>query len=134
MTSKLREVFFVLKNNIDFVKKVDESVNKILSDGKIDMNDIPEIILIITESYNAYTTIKISQEDLPIFIKIVIDDIVKKNNLISEERKKDFDKYVEMAIKLVMVQPRVQDVTTSCFQCLDCLPCVVFKEKKYESK
>ena len=125
-------VFDVLKNNSDFVKNVDESIKKILKDDKIDTGDIPEIIYTITQSYNAYTTIKISQDDLPTFIKLIIQEIIKKKNLIPQDKMADFDKYVDMALKLVMIQPRVHDKVESCFACLSCLPC--FESKKYECK
>lgn len=130
--SSVSLVFDVLKNNSDFVKNVDESIKKILKDDKIDFGDIPEIIYVITHSYNAYTTIKISQEDLPTFIKLIVEEIIKKKNLIPQDKMTDFDKYVDTALKLVMIQPRIHDKVESCFNCLSCLPC--FTADKYSCK
>ena len=55
--------------------------------------------------------------DLPIFIKIVVNEIIKKKNLISEDKKQEFDKLVDSALKLVMMQPRVQSLVEGCCFC-----------------
>lgn len=123
MSLGVKEVFELLSNNSEFVKKIEDAIKNIIKDDKIDSSDIPEFIFIITESYNSYTTIKMSQNDLPIFIKMVINEIIKKNNLISLDKKPEFDKLVESTLKLVMMQPRVHDKIESCFKFLSCLPC-----------
>jgi hypothetical protein len=119
-STDIKYVFDILTSNSEFVKKIEGAVYEITKDGKIDSSDIPEFIFIITESYNTYTTIKITKNDLPIFIKMVVNEIIKKKNLISEDKKQEFDKLVDSALKLVMMQPRVQ---VSIEGCLDCLPC-----------
>ena len=117
MSIGVKDVFELLKSNSEFVKKIEGAVCEITKDGKIDSSDIPEFIFIITESYNTYTTIKITQNDLPIFIKIVVNEIIKKKNLISEDKKQEFDKLVDSALKLVMMQPRVQSLVEGCCFC-----------------
>jgi hypothetical protein len=132
MSIDIKDVFELLSSNSDFVKKIEVAVHEITKDGKIDSSDIPEFIFIITESYNTYTTIKITQNDLPIFIKMVVNEIIKRKNLISLDKKQEFDKLVDSALKLVMMQPRVQETIESCFKCL---PCCFTHEKgvaKYE--
>ena len=117
MSIDVKDVFELLKSNSDFVKKIEGAVSEITKDGKIDSSDIPEFIFVITESYNAYTTIKITPNDLPIFIKIVVNEIIKKKNLISEDKRQEFDKLVDSALKLVMMQPRVQALVEGCCPC-----------------
>lgn len=123
MSIDIKDVFELLSNNSEFVKKIDCAVHEITKDGKIDSSDIPEFIFIITETYNTCSAIKISQNDLPIFIKMIVNEIVKSKQLISADKKKEFDKLVDSALKLVMMQPRIQDSIDSCLKCLDCLPC-----------
>lgn len=122
MSIDIKDVFELLSNNSEFVKKIEGAVHEITKDGKVDSSDIPEFIFIITESYNAYTSIKISQSDLPIFIKMIVNEIIKRKNLIPADKKQEFDKLVDSALKLVMMRPRVQESIDSCFKC--CFPCL----------
>lgn len=130
MSIDIKDVFEVLSSNNEFVKKIDTAMESILKDGKLDASDIPEFVLIITESYNAYTTIKITQNDLPVFIKMFINETIKRKNLINETNKQEVDKLIDSALKLVMVQPRIQQSVESCFKCLNCLPCLKYETTK----
>ena len=127
MSIDIKEVFAILSSNNDFIKKIDTSIESITKDGKLDSSDIPEFVFIITESYNMCNTLKINQNDLPVFIKMVINDIIKKKNLINENSKQEVDKLIDSALKLVMIQPRIQQSIESCFKCLECLPCVKYE-------
>ena len=60
---------------------------------------------------------------LIIFIKMIINEIVKKKNLNFLLDKQEFDKLIDSTLKLVMMQPRVNETVNTCFKCLDCLPC-----------
>ena len=127
MSIDIKEVFALLSSNNEFIKKIDTSIESITKDGKLDSSDIPEFVFIITESYNMCNTLKINQNDLPVFIKMVINDIIKKKNLINENSKQEVDKLIDSALKLVMIQPRIQQSIESCFKCLECLPCVKYE-------
>ena len=127
MSMDIKEVFALLSSNNEFIKKIDTSIESITKDGKLDSSDIPEFVFIITESYNMCNTLKINQNDLPVFIKMVINDIIKKKNLINENSKQEVDKLIDSALKLVMIQPRIQQSIESCFKCLECLPCVKYE-------
>ena len=127
MSIDVKDVLDLLSTNNEFVKKIEVAVETIIKDGKLDTSDIPEIVFIITETYNTCNTLKITQNDLPIFIKMIISDVIKRKNLISITNKQEVDKLVDSALKLVMIQPRIQQLIDSPSKCLDCLPCLKYE-------
>jgi len=116
----VEEVFKVLSADEKFVARVKSSVDNVMKDGKIDQYDAPELVFLITDAYNEMSNMHLTYEELPILIKMLYNFIVEKFNLIPEDKKADFERLVDMAIKLVMLQPKVEKQVTKCMSWFAC--------------
>ena len=56
--------------DVKFLKRIDESVKTIMKDGKIDQNDIPELVILITELSG---TKKLTKEGLTELFDYIMD-------------------------------------------------------------
>jgi hypothetical protein len=61
------------------------------------------------------SSLRLSSDDLPKLFKMIYSFIIEKLNLIPEDKKPEFERLVDSALKLVMMQPIVNQVVTSCF-------------------
>ena len=105
----------ILIKDPNFIKNLETSVKNILQDGKIDQFDIPEFIFIITDAYNSMHKIRLNYDDLPVLIKLIYNYMVDKLDLIPVEQRTDFERLVDSALKLVMIQPAVARGVKLCF-------------------
>lgn len=115
MSLNVQDVFNLLSADPKFISRLETSINNIMKDGKVDQYDVPEIVFIITDSYNQLSRFRLTSEDLPKLFKMIYSFIVDKLNLIPEDKKPEFERLVDSALKLVMMQPVVNQVVTSCF-------------------
>lgn len=85
---------------------IDSSVKKMMSDGKIDQYDIPELILLLTQ-LSTRQIIPTSTEDLNVQINELYAYVMKKYDLYPKnvEERAVFDKMFQSSIKLVLYQP-----------------------------
>ena len=92
------------KKNI--YETIDTSIKKMMSDGKIDQNDIPELILLLTE-LSTQQIIPSSTEDLHVQINDLYAYVMKKYDLYPKnvEERAVFDKLFQSSVKLVLYQP-----------------------------
>jgi len=114
----MEEIFNIIIQDKKFLENVKSSVNNIMIDGKVDMSDIPEIILLITTTINTFNNLNINENILPELIKKIFDFIVPNKN-------PEFDKIINSAIKLVMFQPIIQKEVKKCCNFFSC-----FKKKE----
>lgn len=101
----------IAKNLVDdpkFIKTVEGNIKYIMSDGKIDAYDIPEIMTIVTECYNNLSNIKVSYEELPDVLREIIDYLFDKFNLVPKEHEEKFKKMIDTVITLIMLQPKIK--------------------------
>jgi hypothetical protein len=84
-----------------------------MMDGKVDISDIPEIILLITTTINTFNNLNINESILPELIKKIFDFIVPNKT-------PECDKIVNSAIKLVMFQPVIQKEVKKCCNFFSC--------------
>lgn len=115
MSLNVQDVFNLLSADPKFITRLESSINNIMKDGKIDQNDVPELIFIITDAYNEMSRFRLTYDDLPKLIKMVYSFMVEKLNLIPEDKRPDFERLVDSALRLVMIQPIVNKAVTSCF-------------------
>ena len=115
MSLTVQDVFNLLSADPKFIERVDQSIKNIMKDGKVDQYDVPEIVFIITDAYNQMSRFRLTSEDLPKLFKMIYSFIVDKLNLIPEDKKPEFERLVDSALKLVMMQPVVNQAVTSCF-------------------
>jgi hypothetical protein len=108
------------KELIDFHLRVQKSVTAIMKDGKIDQNDIPEIMLLITELLISPTSPKMTVEELAEKINELYEYIMTHYKLFPEDerQKEQFKRLFDMCVKLVLVQPNIKKAYKNCFSCL----------------
>lgn len=109
----MEDIFNIIIQDKKFLDNVKASVNNIMMDGKVDISDIPEIILLITTTINTFNNLNINESMLPELIKKIFDFIIPDKN-------PDFDKIVNSAIKLVMFQPIIQKEVKKCCSFFSC--------------
>ena len=98
----------------DFETKLNESVDIIMEDKKIDEYDVPEIVFLITTIINTEPKLKVNRKNLGSLIKEIFDHILKKNikdnDEMSEEQKKSLDRLIDSSIKLILMKPNYSGI------------------------
>lgn len=117
----VEEVLENLKANKEFIDNVKKSIEEINKGGKIDQYDIPQIIFLITDSYNQMSKLRVSTEELPELLEKLYTYIVEEFELIPVDKRSDFDKLVDVAINLIMMQPKVQKQVSRCLAWAGCM-------------
>lgn len=113
-------LFKVITTDSDFLKRVKDSVDKIMKDGKVDQYDVPEIVFVISETVNSRPSFQITKELLPVLIKMLYNFIVDTYKLVPEEKKAEIERLVDSSIRLLMLQPLVNEGLNRCFAFLTC--------------
>lgn len=104
----------------EFNKNLDSYVDTIMKDGKIDFSDVPELVQLIMDCYNNFSKFELSYNELPEFIQKITKYILDNKNVLPEDKKEQFEKMINVAIKLVMTQPKVKSCIKKTFSCLPC--------------
>jgi hypothetical protein len=88
---------------------IDVSIKKMMSDGKIDASDIPEMVLLVTK-LSANTFVPKNTEDLGKNIDELYTFIMNKYNLYpkNQDDRALFDKLFKSSLQLVLYQPLVK--------------------------
>ncbi len=116
----VEEVFKVLSADEKFIARVKLSLTNVMKDGKIDQYDAPELVFLITDAYNEMSNLRLTYEELPVLIKMLYNFIIEKFDLIPMDKREDFSRLVDVAIKLVMIQPKVEQQVTKCMSWFSC--------------
>ena len=97
------------------MKRIDESIKVIMKDGKIDQNDIPEIILLVIELVNVE---KLTDEEMLKSIEDLFNFIMEHYKLFPEDptQKESFEKLFHMCAKLAMIQPKLKKMCRCCIK------------------
>jgi len=106
-----------LTNDPKFLSNVDESVKKILADGKLSLSDVPEIVLLIMNAYHTVGTIKVTREDLGDFVKLVFEFVVKKYDLLPADKMSEYESVLISSVKLLLLTPQVKENFLKMFKC-----------------
>lgn len=104
----------ILKDQ-EFITDVKLSLDKILKDGKIDMSDVPEVILLVTLGYNKSKNFTVPFEQLGELLTILANEIIKKYDLVPYNLREQFNKILQSSITLILISPKIQASCTSCF-------------------
>jgi len=107
---------------VDFISRIETSVKTMMKDGKIDQNDLPEMVLLITDLITT-TSIgneKITLAQLEASIKSLYEYIMSHYNLFpaDEAQKASFTRLFDICVKLALYQPNVIKSCKSVFPCL----------------
>jgi hypothetical protein len=89
---------------------IDQSIQKILTDGKIDQYDIPELVLLISQLISSSSIVPTSTEDLETKINETYQYAMARFNLYPQvaEEKEAFDRLFKSSMKLVLFQPLIK--------------------------
>jgi hypothetical protein len=125
MASELQVIYILDKLLLDqdFAKSLENALENIMKDGKIDQNDIPEIVFIISSLLNKMPTkLNLSVENLSEIIKKLVNLVCKKYKLIPDETQQEsFDRLLQSSIKLLLLNQTV--VKEKIKQCWSFMPC-----------
>ena len=102
-----------LTNDPKFLSRVEESVKKMLQDGKLDSSDVPELVFLIMNTYNTVGNVRVSKELLEEFVKQVFKFIVEKYNLLPQDKMTEYESMIVSSVKLVLLTPSVDSVLKS---------------------
>jgi len=103
----LSKIVSDLTNDPKFLARVDESVKKMLADGKLDSTDIPEIVFLIMDAYNTFGSVRVSKEDLCSFVKLIFEFVVDKYKLLPSDKLPEYESMLISSVKLVLLTPQV---------------------------
>ena len=120
LDKNLEALFKVITTDSDFLKRVKDSIDKIMKDGKVDQYDVPEIVFVISETINSRPSFKIQKELLPALIKMLYNFIVDTYKLVPEDKKAEIERLVDSSLRLLMLQPLVTEGLNHCFSFLPC--------------
>lgn len=103
-----------LMEKAEFKIKLETHLNKIMEDGQITLKDLPDLVFFLVECYNNLSNIKLYKNDIPDFLRELVKKIINDSHIIPDNQKEEFLKLLEMAINLVMIQPKVKKCLNIC--------------------
>ncbi len=108
-------------NIVSFHLRIDKAVKSIMKDGKVDKNDIPEIVLLITELLGSTST-KLTSEEMANYINDMYNYIMTHYNLFpaDDEQKASFKVLFDLCVKLALFEPNLQKIKNSVKSCFNC--------------
>ena len=114
--------------NVEFINHINIAMVNIMKDGKIDKNDIPTIVLLITDLITSSGKgVKSDDDDTKLSDSIngLYDYIMGHYKLFPSDDvlKTEFKTLFDICIKLVLYQPNITTITTKCKQTLSCFGC-----------
>ena len=111
----INKLVTMIVDDKNFTTRIEEYITNMMKDGQIDYQDIPEIILMIMDIYGTVKESRlITVDELPDFIKTLFNIIVKKYNLIADDKRQAMEPLINGAIKLVLLIPRIKKSCCSC--------------------
>jgi len=122
--SVLNIIKLIIENSPKSLVLISKTLEDIVSDGVLNYNDIPKLVLLITTLYNTefskLDTFKgITQKDVIEFIKFLIHSIVELELVQVNDKKKIFE-MVDISLNLLETNINVMDVISSVKS--NCLP------------
>ncbi len=99
-----------------FLKIMQTKITSIMDDGKIDKNDIPDIMLLLVYCTNNLKKFNLSYNELSEVLEETIVYILNHFDVIPDDKQDEFMEMIQTMIKLVMLQPKVK----SCLLKLKC--------------
>jgi hypothetical protein len=108
--------------NVTFIEKIDKCVTEVKKDGKLDKNDIPTIVLLVTDlivTSNTGVKLPPTTEQIAASIDSLYNYIMSHYNLFPEDevQKAAFKTMFDTCVKLALFQPTVNKGVKSLFAC-----------------
>jgi hypothetical protein len=90
-----------------FVKSLDEKISEITKDGKVDLKDLPELMLIVLEVTDNLNKFNLTYDEVLLVLEEFIIYIIETKNLVENKDKEDITRLIKTVIKLTMARPVV---------------------------
>lgn len=103
-----------------FLKIVEAKLKSVMSDGKIDKKDIPDIMVLIIYCTNNLKKFNLSYDELGEVLEETIMYLLNHFDVIPEDNKEDFRLMTNSMVQLVMMQPKVKSCLSSIWNCILC--------------
>jgi hypothetical protein len=108
--------------NVAFIDKIDKCIKEVRKDGKLDKNDIPTVVLLVTDLIvTSNTGVKSvpTTEQIAASIESLYNYIMSHYNLFPEDdvQKAEFKAMFDVCVKLALFQPNVNKTVKSLFAC-----------------
>ena len=120
MTSPAEKAAGILVNDDQFVSDLEKTMAEVMADGKIDLKDLPKLILLIMKAYNSSSKFELTYDELPELIGFVSEHILDKYKMVPEDQIDEYNQLIEYGIELVLMKPRVKKCIKKTFNCLPC--------------
>jgi uncharacterized protein YlzI (FlbEa/FlbD family) len=91
----------------DFINSLEDKLNEIVKDGKIDSKDIPMIMLVMMECTNNLDKFNLTYNELIETIEEFMIYLLESKKLIREEDKEEIYNLIKLVIKLTMTKPNI---------------------------
>ena len=113
----IEEVYNRIINDVDVINKIKVSIDAMMKDGKIDRYDVPEIVYVIAITVNTIDVKRfaLSNDDIQKLIKLLYNFVVKKYDLIPEDRQTEYESLLDTSLRLVMLQQKIIEPVNKCF-------------------
>ena len=103
-----------------FLKIVETKLNSIMKDGKIDKNDIPDIVVLLVYCTNNLADFNLTYDELKDVLEESITYLLNHFKVIPEDSRDEFNKMINTMVSLVMLTPRVKSCLFSCWDFIRC--------------
>lgn len=113
INENINKILLLLLDDPEFVNKIETSIKNILADNKVDYTDIPEFVFLIMDAYNSIGKVKLTEEEIPEFVKCVFNYIVDKYKLLTQDNRKKYEIMILSSVKLALMVPKL--LKASCF-------------------
>ena len=120
MSSPAQVASEILVKDPNFISEMEKTMTEIMSDGKIDLKDLPLIILLIMKVYNTSNTFELTYDELPELITCVSEHILETYKMVPEDQIDDYNRIVDYGTQMILMRPRVKNL---CKKKCSCLPC-----------
>ena len=120
MTSPAAKAAEILVSDPNFISDLEKTMKEVMADDKIDLKDLPKLILIIMKAYNSSSKFELTYDELPELIGCVSEHILNKYKMVPEDQIDEYNQLIEYGIELVLMRPRVKNCMKKTFNCLPC--------------
>jgi hypothetical protein len=103
-----------------FLKIVEAKIKSVMSDGKIDKKDIPDIIVLVIYCTNNLKKFNLSYNELGEVLEETIMYLLNHFDVIPDNAREDFITMTKSMVQLVMLQPKVKSCLVSVWNCILC--------------
>lgn len=100
-----------------FKDKLQVHLDNIMKDKQITQSDLPDLVLFLVECYNSISNLKLSYNEIPVFLRRLLKKVIRMYKIIPENQQENLLNLAETAIKLVMIQPKIKKFCLEKFLC-----------------